>query len=331
MKIKKKCYKYLIIYFNFSLGTIILPETYFNTKRIYVLNRVRNEIGCEEVISSRYNGKNVGIAVLDTGISVHDDLKSRVISFVDFINGENKMYDDNGHGTHISGIIAGNGHCSNGMYRGIAPSCNVISLKVLDNKGDGNTKDVLRALEYVIDNKERLGIRIVNISIGSIPNARSGERTKLIQGVERAWDEGLCVIVAAGNNGPNPMTVTTPGISRKVITVGACESYNGNENVPAKKNFSGRGPTPYCIVKPEVVAPGINVKSCLNDRTDYTVKSGSSMATAVVSGCIALLMEKYPRITNSKIKLRLYERCIDLNLPKNQQGWGMIHLPELLR
>lgn len=295
------------------------------------MNRVRKEVGCSGNISERFTGRNVGVAILDTGICSHPDLKNQVISFVDFINGKEEMYDDNGHGTHVSGIVSGNGFSSFGAYKGIAPSAKLICLKVLDHNGDGNTNDVLKALEYVIENKENLGIRIVNISIGSIPKANNGERTRLIKGVEKAWDAGLCVVVAAGNNGPNPMSVTTPGISRKVITVGSSDRESmTDDSGRIRRNFSGRGPTPYCIVKPEVVAPGVGVRSCLYNSSGYTVKSGSSMATAVVSGCLALLIEKYPDISNSEIKIRLFERCIDVNLPKNQQGWGMIHLHSLL-
>lgn len=295
------------------------------------MNRVRKEVGCDRIISSRYSGKNVGVAILDTGVFPHIDLKRNIIKFKDFVNDNNDAYDDNGHGTHVGGIIAGNGISSYGEYCGIAPDSNLICIKVLDNKGDGNTNDVLKALDYIIRNKEKYGIKIVNISIGSIPRANSGERTRLIQGVEKAWDNGLCVIVAAGNNGPAPMTVTTPGISRKVITVGSSDIDLLSEGqIKRKTGFSGCGPTPYCIVKPEVVAPGLDVHSCSNENDGYIVKSGSSMSTAVVSGCIALLMEKYPNITNSEIKIRLYERCVDLNLPRNQQGWGKLHLHSLL-
>lgn len=292
---------------------------------------MRVEVGCDRIISSRYSGRNIGVAILDTGVFLHNDLKRKIVLFKDFVNDNNIPYDDNGHGTHIAGIISGNGFSSYGEYRGIAPDANLICLKVLDEKGDGNTNDVLRALEFIIKNKDKYGIRIINISIGSIPRTNNGERTRLIQGVERAWDCGLCVIVAAGNNGPAPMSVTTPGISRKVITVGSSDA----DNLTGAKNkvinqFSGRGPTPYCIVKPEVVAPGSEIKSCSNKGNDYVIKSGSSMSTAVVSGCIALLMEKYPNITNSEVKLRLYERCVDINLPKNQQGWGKLNLHSLL-
>ena len=293
------------------------------------MDRVRKKVGCDGFIAEQYGGRGVGIAVLDTGISPHIDLKGRVLTFVDMIGGSRTMYDDNGHGTHISGIICGSGADSLGKYRGIAPFAHLIVLKVLDQRGDGNTTDVLKGLDYVIRNKDRLGIRIVNISIGSIPKSNVKEKTRLIKGVEEAWDNGLCVVVAAGNDGPTPMSVTTPGISRKVITVGS-----GETGIPSGENgsrsFSGRGPTPYCIVKPEVIAPGVQIRSCAAAKDGYTVKSGSSMATAVASGCIALCMEKYPRLSNAEMKLRLYERCVRMDMPKNQQGWGMIHLHSLL-
>lgn len=296
------------------------------------MDRVRGKIGCDGWIARRYSGYGVGIAVLDTGVcGIHPDLRNTVIDFVDFVNGNNYLYDDNGHGTHISGIIAGSAVCSRGKYRGIASGANLICLKVLDQKGDGNTNEVLRALDYVISNKEELGIRIVNISIGTIPKSNRLEHTRLIQGVENAWDAGLCVVVAAGNNGPQPMSITSPGISRKVITVGSCDNYISNdEKLNIREGFSGRGPTPFCIVKPEVLAPGVGIKSCLYRSNDYVSKSGSSMSTAVVSASIALLLEKYPDMTNTDVKLRLYENCIDLGLPKNQQGWGMLHLHRLL-
>ena len=306
-------------------------NSYLKIKRNYILNRVRIEVGCDKVIASRYSGKNIGVAILDTGIFLHKDLKENIVMFKDFVNDNNNPYDDNGHGTHVAGIIAGTGFSSYGEYKGIAPNAHLICLKVLDEKGDGNTNDVLKALDFVIKNKERYGIRIINISIGSIPKANSGERTRLIQGVEKAWDSGICVVVAAGNNGPGPMTVTSPGISRKVITVGSSDTdYLPGGEVKKVNRFSGRGPTPFCIVKPEVVAPGIDIKSCDIIENSYTVKSGSSMSTAVVSGCIALLMEKYPNISNRDVKLRLYERCVDINLPKNQQGWGKLNLHSLL-
>ena len=295
------------------------------------MDRVRYEIEYDSWKRGSLLGRGVGIAVLDTGIFPHEDLEHRVACFRDFVNDAAGAYDDNGHGTHVAGIAAGSGVSSKGRYHGIAPKSHIIGCKVLDEQGNGNTKDVLKALRFCIDNRERYQIRIVNISIGTIAKAQDQEKTSLIRGVEEAWDAGLIVVVAAGNNGPAPMSVTTPGISRKVITVGATDDEQQRKSLgKGKVSYSGRGPTPYCIVKPEIVAPGANVTSCANRPGEYCVKSGTSMATAVVSGCIALLLEKYPAMTNRDVKLRLFQRAVDIRQPKNRQGWGMIDLNALL-
>lgn len=143
---------------------------------------------------------------------------------------------------------------------------------------------------------------------------------------------GLVVVVAAGNNGPAPLSVTTPGISRKVITVGCSDDHM---EVLVGKNrmvdYSGRGPTMAAVCKPDLVAPGCSVASCASLRDKYTIKSGTSMSTPIVSGAIALLLEKYPDMTNRDVKLRLMETCRDMGLPKNQQGWGLLDVERLLR
>ena len=127
-------------------------------------------------------------------------------------------------------------------------------------------------------------------------------------------------------------TITTPGISRKVITVGCCDDHKevnvmGNRMV----DYSGRGPTMSCVCKPDIVAPGASITSCSNQPGKYACKSGTSMATPLVSGAIALLLEKYPGMNNRDVKLHLRERAIDIGLPKNQQGWGKLDVQNLLK
>lgn len=291
------------------------------------MDRVRDAIEYDTWKLGGLDGSGVGVAVLDSGIYQHEDLSGRIACFRDFLRRRPVPYDDNGHGTHVAGIMAGNGRCSGGRYAGIAPGSHIIACKVLDEKGNGNTREVLEALRFCIANREKYAIRLVNISIGTIPRRDGEEKTSLIQGVEEAWDAGLIVVAAAGNNGPRPMTVTTPGISRKVITVGSSDD-GGRKSF--SMGYSGRGPTRFCIVKPEVVAPGMLVTSCENKPRGYCEKSGSSMATAVVTGALALLLQKYPHMSNRDVKLRLYERCVDIGKPKNQQGWGMLNLHTLL-
>ena len=295
------------------------------------MNHAREAIHCEAAYRRGLTGRGIGVAVLDTGIYLHEDFEHRLAAFVDVVHRKREPYDDNGHGTHISGIIGGCGGASEGKYRGIAPECHIIMLKVLDRKGNGYASDVLAGLKWIRDNKEKYGIRIVNISVGSFSKKGMTENSVLVRGVNAAWDDGLVVCVAAGNMGPHTNTITTPGISRKVITVGCSDDYKevnvmGNTMI----DYSGRGPTAACICKPEIIAPGAGILSCGNQSGKYFSKSGTSMSTPLVSGAIALLLQKHPCMSNRDVKLLLRERAVDLGLPINQQGWGMLDVEQLL-
>lgn len=298
--------------------------------QVFFVNQARIQIHCEE--TAGLCGRGIGVAVLDTGCFLHEDFEHRVTAFSDMVQKRLLPYDDNGHGTHICGIIGGNGQAEGGRYHGVAPGCNLIPVKVLDRRGNGYASDVLAGLRFIREHRQQLGIRIVNISVGSLSRKSMGENSALVRGVNEAWDDGLVVVVAAGNMGPKNGTITTPGISRKVITVG-CSDDHKEVNVMGNRmvDYSGRGPTGSCICKPDVVAPGAAVLSCSNQAGRYTTKSGTSMATPLVSGAIALLLEKYPEMSNRDVKLRLRERCTDLGLPQNQQGWGLLNVEKLLR
>lgn len=270
-------------------------------------------------------GSGIGVAVLDTGIYPHIDFDNRIAAFQDFLTGRKRPYDDNGHGTHVAGLIGGSGKGSGGKYAGIAPGCHIIGAKILDKRGNGMMKDVLEALQWVRDNKEKYGIRIINISVGTVNNSgKTGER--LVRGVEEAWDDGLIVVTAAGNMGPSPGTITAPGVSRKVITVGSSDLLD------EKNGISGAGPTPDCICKPDIVTPGSRIISCApGPRGGYATKSGTSMSTPKVSGAIALMLEKDPYLTNVEIKMLLKEAAVDLGYSRNQQGWGLLDMDAFLK
>jgi serine protease AprX len=289
------------------------------------MNQVREKVGVDLLHKKGILGQGIGVAVLDTGISPHPDFGKRIVAFQDFSEGRARIYDDCSHGSHVAGILGGSGRLSGGRYRGIAPSCHLIGLKILDRFGNGNKEELLQAVNWTIKNKDRYNIRILNISVGSV---REGAKAadELTACVEAAWDEGLIVVVAAGNKGPGSMSVTVPGNSRKVITVGAYDDcQRGN-------CFSGRGPTADCICKPDITAPGAIITSCGNYPTGrlYTTKSGTSMATPVVSGCIALLLSQNPEYTNVGVKMRLWQAAVDLGLPRERQGWGAIDAGRLL-
>lgn len=316
------------------------------------MNRVSDTIESRWAHEHGIYGQGVGVAILDTGIGLHKDIVeggNRVIAFEDFIDRRKDPYDDNGHGTHVAGIIGGNGYSSKGKYTGVAPACNFIVVKVLDSRGDGNISDVLAGLQWIIDHKKEYNIRVVNISVGTASKDSLDENSLLVQGVNAVWDSGVVVVVAAGNNGPGPMSISTPGISRKVITVGSSDDNIAVEVFGSRtKDYSGRGPTPYCIKKPDVVAPGSNIISCnisrfLNKGKNgtvkvntsdnpmmYTVKSGTSMATPIVTGAIALLLSAYPNMTNREVKLRIRDSAVDLGMRWEKQGWGLLNVRRLL-
>ncbi len=193
---------------------------------------------------------------------------------------------------------------------------------------------MLDGIEWILKQKERLGIRIVNISVGTT-GKHQGEQSELVQAVNALWDAGLTVCTAAGNEGGNGRCITSPGISRKAVTVGSCDDlFMIDESGRRYEHYSGKGPTEACICKPEIVAPGTgiistNIKRKASDSF-YTVKSGTSMSTPIVTGALALLAEKFPEMTNTNMKLRLRESAVNLNLPANHQGWGRISIGRLM-
>ena len=268
-------------------------------------------------------GKGVGIAFLDTGIFPHMDFDNRILEFQDFIDHRDFPYDNNGHGTHTAGIAAGNGRGAYGKYTGVAPGASIISLKILDQYGNGQKELVIEALDWILNNYKRYGIRIVNISVGTTEKDEKIQRS-LIDAVDKVWDKGLVVVAAAGNMGPKPGSVTAPGSSKKVITVGS------SDMITSVFPISGRGPTSECICKPDIVAPGKSIVSCGVRQGKYVAKSGTSMSTPKVSGGIALLLEKSPHLTNVEIKEKLLQSAWDLGLPRNQQGHGLFQLEKFL-
>lgn len=292
---------------------------------------------CDDIIEKKYLGKGITVVTMDTGIAPHPDFRNKVLVFRDFVNGQNMAYDDNGHGTHVCGVLAGSGVASKGVYAGIAPESDLVVLKVLDKRGNGKVEQVMQAIQWVLENRKKYQIRIVNISVGMKPQTDEQAEAELVKGVELLWDAGIVVVAAAGNLGPKEGSITSPGISRKIITVGSSnDQFYIDERGKGRENYSGRGPTKDCVCKPDLVAPGTYIWSC-NARyakqkgRPYIIKSGTSMATPIVSGAIADLLSKYPDMSNIEVKLRLRERSQDLGLAHNRQGWGMLNVRELLR
>jgi serine protease AprX len=224
--------------------------------------------------SSGLDGSGVGVAIIDSGIYSHSDLNtrwgwgSRVVYRQSFIGGS--KYDDFGHGTHVAGIVAGNGSSSSqpGSFRllkGIAPNANLLDLRVLDQNGASNDSVVIAAIEKAVKLKNQYNIRVINLSLGR-PIYESCTKDPLCQAVEAAWNNGIVVVAAAGNLGRNGYaTILSPGNSPHAITVGAMKT---EATMPTSDDliasYSSKGPTYIDLTaKPDVVAPGNLVVSLL--------------------------------------------------------------------
>lgn len=187
---------------------------------------------------------------------------------------------------------------------------------MLDRYGNGSQEDVIRALRWIREYRQQYKIRVVNISVGTTCNTRRAHM-RLVESVEQLWDEGMVIVTAAGNQGPRPGSITAPGSSKKVITVGSSDLLEGRSAI------SGRGPTAECVCKPDIVAPGNKIMSCVPGKPySYGIKSGTSMSTPLVTGAIACALEKDPTLTNMDIKTMLMNSADDIGLPRNIQGWG---------
>lgn len=294
------------------------------------LDIARKTIGAQNI---KYTGKGVNIAVIDTGIYPHTDLKSdtnHIIAFKDFVSQMPSAYDDNGHGTHVGGIISGSGKASLGKYKGIAPDSNIIAIKVMDHDGIGSVSSIVKAMEWILKNKEKYNIKIASMSLGVTP-INNIAYDPLVACVEKLWDNGIVVIAAAGNSGPKRNSIDSPGISRKIITVGASDDRNTPDFKDDKiASFSSRGPAKGGVKKPDLVAPGVDIISLNNKGSEYISQSGTSMSTPIIAGAAALLLEKEPSLTPNQVKKKLLNATVSLNEDYASQGKGLINLEKLL-
>ena len=303
------------------------------------MDRVKKLIHAEEEEVFPYTGSGVTVAILDTGIAMHPDFADRVIGFRDFVGTSRMPYDDCGHGTHVAGCLCGNGACSGGLYAGVAPGCRILSGKVLDDKGDGTISNMAAGIEWVLDSRELYQIKILNISVSMGETDHVRMMQYLVSCLEKVWDAGIFVVVAAGNKGPAAGSISPLGASRKVVTVGCHDgnSFHGRQN--SCESYSGRGPTCAELKKPDIVAPGSDIMSCSAGfrqtvrgcRDAYIVKNGTSMSTPLVAGAAALCLQKYPEYSNEQLKRRILWSASDLGESWSKQGWGMLNVARSLR
>ncbi len=309
--------------------------------------------GADVVWEIGYTGKDVTVAILDTGIAKLPSLttaangKARLLGWFDAISGSKKPIDPNGHGSHVAGIIANSDLGGDKSWNGVAPDANLVAVRVLNEEGNGTYESVIKGLQWVVDNKDKYNIRVVNMSLVSTVESPYWA-DPLNQAVTAAWAKGLVVVTAAGNIGPDAMTITVPGNNPYVITVGAfTDAYTVDDwSDDYIADFSSAGPTLDGFVKPDLVAPGGHISSItpqtamLNDLypdnrqpANYFKMAGTSQATGVVSGVAALIISKNPQLSNNEVKYRLTNTAliwldadgVDASYSMWQQGAGRLN------
>lgn len=277
------------------------------------------------VDSASLTGKGVTVAFIDTGLCRHIDFiagKNRIKLFKDFVSDKSLCYDDNGHGTFVCGVCSGNGMLSGGKYSGVAPQSEIVSLKALSSKGEAGADKILNAMQWIYDNHKKFDIKIVCMSFGSEP---LGYNDPIMSGAEALWKEGVVVVAAAGNSGPEFQTIKSPGVSNRIITVGGFDDNRIDEESFDEKffevaSFSSRGPS-FNRFKPDLIAPSVDITSCgLNN--DYVKLSGTSVATPMVAGMCALLLQARPALTPNQVKNIILSSCHPICFNKNLEGLG---------
>ncbi len=275
-------------------------------------------------------GQGVGVAIVDSGVYPHADLAGRIVASIDFTSASPTVSttstgDPGGHGTHVAGLVAGDGSRSGGAFTGVAPRANIVNVRVIDESGSSSVSTILRGLQWVLANRNVYNIKVVNLSLGATPSG-SYKTDFMATPAEVLNFAGITVVVSAGNTGPFAGTVTTPATDPYVITVGALDdnatSLTSDDLMAV---FSSRGRTVFDnLSKPDLVAPGRKMVSLrspgsaldtlFSDRQvtatgaltpEYYRLSGTSMAAPVVAGVVALMLERNPTLSPAQVKKRL--------------------------
>jgi serine protease AprX len=280
------------------------------------------------------DGSGVTVALIDTGVADVADLGDRVLARVDFTPGGNGE-DAYGHGTHLAGVIAGNGAASLGKWRGVAPGANLVSVKVAGPDGSTDVSVVIAALQWVVVHRAEYGIKVLNLAFGT-DSVQPYALDPLNAAVERAWAAGITVVVSAGNRGPG--TINKPGDDPYVITVGAVDVnqtmvWKDDEVAP----FSSRGRTPDGFEKPDLVAPGTTIVATRDAGStidalhpdavldgSYFKGTGTSQAGAVVSGVAAMLYQVNPSLRPNTVKSILMGSTFPASQYRSGGGSGLV-------
>ena len=274
------------------------------------------------------DGRGVTVAVIESGVPRHEDFGDRIKAFKDFGSRKRAPHDPKGHGTHVAGIILGDG----AKVDGVAPKADLVAVRI------SSEREAIQAVDWVIANKEKYSIDVLNLSLGVDAKANPAE-DEFRLAAERAVDAGLVVVVSAGNEckgGICPSTISSPGVSPKVITVGATDD-NGTSLLKDDKIWDKSRQGTLMEGKPDLVAPGagglsiLAPKSVFADRvpkgSEYLAVSGSSQASPMVAGAAALLLQVNPALTHQQIKDIFTDTAKPLpGVKKSAQGAGRLDL-----
>lgn len=282
----------------------------------------------EKVWAEGYTGKGVGVAILDSGVAPHKDFEGRLAVFKDFTNPENddKPWDPAGHGTHVAGDAAGSGAASGGRHKGAAYEATILGLKIGNEQGP-DLSAAVKAIDWALAHKDEHNIRVMNMSFGG-PNV-DPTTDPLMLAIRKAAEGGIVSVVAAGNEGPWPNSIGSPGDSPDALTVGASDT----KKTPDWKDdtlarFSSRGPVPNGSPKPDVVAPGVKINAPdAGDYTGYVAFSGTSMASPVTAGVLATWFQANPAMTAEQAIAIAKETARPLTqsgLGEADQGKGLV-------
>ncbi|MFF2718951.1 S8 family peptidase [Streptomyces sp. NPDC058011] len=287
------------------------------------LDRSVPQIGAPDAWSASYDGAGITVAVLDTGVDqTHPDLAGREVAERNFTQSKDSV-DRVGHGTHVASTIAGSGARSGGKYRGAAPGARILDGKVLDDNGGGHESDIIAGMEWAAG----AGAKVVNLSLG-------GDNSPAEDPLERAVDQlsadtGVLFVVAAGNTGPGPQTIGSPGSASAALTVGAVDSQ---DQIAV---FSSVGPTAEGRTKPDITAPGVSIVAAraadgslgTPAADGYVAMSGTSMATPHVAASAAILAQQHPKWNGDQLKQALTGSARPTGgLSPVQQGFGRVDL-----
>lgn len=291
--------------------------------RVFAMDSGANkQIKSDLVQSSGNNGNGRKIVIIDTGYNYnHPELSSSYLGGKDFVNNDNDPFDDNGHGSHVAGIITADGVDLNA--KGVAPAAGVISAKVLDASGSGYFSDVVAAIYWAVDGPDGIAgtaddfnADAISMSLGtSQPYVYKGfcdsALPDMTNAIKYARDRGVIVVVAAGNSGSPG--VSLPGCVSYSTTVGAVD------NKDRIASFSGRGNSV------DITAPGVNIYSAWLGN-NYKTASGTSMATPMVSGAVALIKSAHPEYNVAQIEQALFKTAKDLGKSgwDSSYGWGRV-------